>query len=67
MVSLGIRTEVNAFHQLLDEERKKRKDMHSHMINTITQIQRRINAEVENERKDREETQESLIKLLEDT
>jgi len=59
--------EINAFHQLLSEERKKRKNMHERMANMIKDIQKQVVNELNIERSEREEMQESFIKLLEET
>lgn len=59
--------EITGFHQMLAEERKKRKDMHDSLMGMVKDIYKRVMQEVAAERAEREETQESLIKLLEDT
>ncbi|CAI2373319.1 unnamed protein product [Moneuplotes crassus] len=59
--------EINAFHQLLADERKKRKALHEKIINAVKDIQKRVYNEINIEKNAREETQESLVKILEDT
>ena len=58
--------EINSFHQLLSEVRTKRKQMHDSMFVMINDMQKAIVNELANEKKEREETEEQLIKLLED-
>ena len=58
--------EINGFHNLLAEERKKRKNLHERLVNAIKGVQKRIFQQLSQEKQEREETQESLIKLLED-
>jgi hypothetical protein len=41
--------------------------MHEKMIGMVKEIQKKVISELNNEKMEREETQESLIRLLEDT
>lgn len=41
--------------------------MHEKMVSMVKEIQKKVISELNNEKMEREETQESLIRLLEDT
>lgn len=59
--------EIGSFHETLYEEIENRNKGEENLLKLIEEAQSNLIADLEHEKADREETEEGLVKLLEDT
>ena len=59
--------EIHNFHELMNYEKRVREDSQNAMYRMIEDMHGKITQEIQNERKERENTEEGLLKLLEET
>ena len=58
---------MGSFHEILHQEVENRNKGYEHLEQVLEEAEGRLMHDLESERQDREETEESLVKLLEDT
>jgi transcription initiation factor IIF auxiliary subunit len=62
-----IKDEMNRMYELVENQNKLREDSHKMYTALVDEMDQRIRQELIREKKEREMTEETLIKLLEDT